>query len=732
MSQNVSLLKELLFDRENATLADLQGRVAKLATTEQQSREELERALQASVAAEASSRIELSRRVEGLFDRAGTEERFRSSVAAVLDGALREAEVSRHEQMSRAMAPLVVKTIKTELRNSQDEMVEALYPITGRLVKAYVASALKDLTAQINRRLSGGTNPVMLRLRSLMTGHSVADLALAETQQLEVVELFLIRRGSGELLQHWPDGPQGANVPSNVDIHLSGVLTAINDFAAQALKDNGGNLRTFALDDYQMYLRASATCLLAAKCQGSAPAGVEAILDDEFLRLIERNQQELGVNDGGKIIVPQKLLAPLALNLEERLGERQRAIAAEVGLGFNPLKVLSYAVALPLLMFVGWSAYTNYETTRVRELAAQTVATTAPLNGYPTQIDVTPRGRDVTITGLVPTGSSKSEVIDRLRSALPNSKLNDRLAVLPNPLSELEPQVTRVRRDLAGFEGEVLRASVRRAMARASRRLEQTLPELNRLESVLIDPPSRATAKSAAARVERSTAELKTLQARISASTVDLAQLGALSAPMHKISEQLKSAGSELAALLTRDAAAPATAHGAAAPSDVAESAEELGSASEYVATIAVAVTQSAGVKPLPAVPVVIPQQTARERLQSWAKANAIFFADGTEYRNQQSAQASIEALARLLRESGALVRVVGYTDERGGPTRNVSLASTRAQRVFDALLERGVPKQQLIAFGRPGGAEISASVGPQSPNRRVEFEVGFEGEALE
>ena len=128
----------------------------------------------------------------------------------------------------------------------------------------------------------------------------------------------------------------------------------------------------------------------------------------------------------------------------------------------------------------------------------------------------------------------------------------------------------------------------------------------------------------------------------------------------------------------------------------------------------------------------MIPQPTARERLQSWAKANAIFFADGTEYRNQQSAQAAIDVLVRLMRESGALVRVVGYTDERGGQSRNVSLASTRAQRVFDALIERGVPKQQLIAIGRPSGAEISSNIGPQSPNRRVEFEVGFDGEAAE
>ena len=729
MSQNVSRLKELLFDRENATLAELQGRVAKVATTEQASREELAQALQASVAAEAASRIELARRVEGLFERAGSEERFRSSVATVLDGALREAEVARHDQMARAMAPLVVKTIKTELRNSQDEMVEALYPITGRLVKAYIASAMKDLTAQINRRLSGGTNPLMLRLRSLMTGHSVADLALAETQQLEVVELFLIRRGSGELLQHWPEGPQGAGVPSNMDIHLSGVLTAINDFAAQALNDNGGNLRAFALDDFQMYLRASSTCLLAAKCRGSAPAGVEAILDDEFLRLIERNQKVLGSGTGE---APPSLLAPLAQSLEARLEEKQRTIAAKAGFGFNPLKALAIVFGLPLLLFVAWNSYTSYETSRVRDIAGQTVAASTQLAGYPTQLDVTPRGREVTLTGLVPTSMSKSDVIGRLRSALPSSKVNDRLTVLPNQTAELEPQVTSVRRDLAGFEGEVLRASVRRAMARAGRRLEQTLPELSRLDLALTDTIARTTVQAVASSVERSAVELKKLQARIGTGGVDMAQLAALSTPMHAISAQLKTASTDLATLLTRGSAGPAPAHGEAAPNDVAESAEELGVAAEQLAAIAIAVTQSAGIKPAPVPASAAVQPTSRERLEKWIKANAVFFADGTEYRNPQAAQGTIDAAARMIREAGAFMRIVGYTDERGGQSRNSSLAQTRAQRVFDALVDRGVPKQLLVAIGRPSGVDISPNVGAQSPNRRVEFEIGFEGEATE
>jgi outer membrane protein OmpA-like peptidoglycan-associated protein len=726
VSHNVSRLKELLFDRENATLAELQGRIAQVANAEQLNRQELTQALQASVAAEAANRVALAQRVDSVFDRAGSEERFRSSVAEVLDGALRDAEVNRHDQLARAMAPLVVKTIKTELRNSQDEMVEALYPITGRLVKSYVASAMKDLMVKINRRLAGGSNPFMLRLRSQMTGRSVAELALAETQQLEVVELFLIRRGSGELIQHWPEGPQGAGGLSNSNIHLSGVLTAINDFAGQALKDDGGNLRSFSLDDFQMYLRGSQAYLLAAKCRGAAPAGVEATLDDEFLRLIDRNRVALATADE---TVPPPLLDPLAQSLEARLEEQQQAMAAEAGLGFNPLKAIAIAAAVPLLLFIGWTLYTNYETTRVRDIATATIADMSQLAGYPTQVDVAPRGREVTLTGLVPTATAKADIIGRLRSKLPSSTVVDRLAALPNQLADFEPQVSRVRRDLAGIEGEAFRSSVRRALARANRHLEQTLPQLRRLDLALTDEQARSTAQSVGSNVERVSVELRQLQARVEVGPVDVGQLGTMSAPMHTLSERLKQASVELSTLLSRGSSGIDAAHSDAAPADVLESAEELSLSAEQLVTVAVAVTQSAGIRPPPALPQPAIEPSTRDRLEKWTRSNAVFFGEGTEFRAAQSVQASLDAAAKLIRDARVLVRVVGYTDERGAQTRNNQLAQSRAQRVVDALIERGVPRQLLVAIGRPTGIDISPAVGAQSPNRRVEFELGFDGE---
>ena len=189
------------------------------------------------------------------------------------------------------------------------------------------------------------------------------------------------------------------------------------------------------------------------------------MLDDEFLLLIERNRKVLASPADGP---PALLLAPFAARLQDRLDERHRAIAAAAGLGFNPLKAIAYVAAVPMLGYLGWSLYSNYETARVRDIASGAIAELPALAGYPTQLDVASRGQEVTLTGLVPTAAAKSGLVEKLRVRLPSSSISDRLTVLPNHAAELEPQIARVRRELAGIEGEAVRGAVR-SVACASR-----------------------------------------------------------------------------------------------------------------------------------------------------------------------------------------------------------------------------------------------------------------------
>ena len=190
-------------------------------------------------------------------------------------------------------------------------------------------------------------------------------------------------------------------------------------------------------------------------------------------------------------------------------------------------------------------------------------------------------------------------------------------------------------------------------------------------------------------------------------------------------------------AALLGDGSSPRVALRSGADASLAEVVDDLSGETERLAATIFAVTQADVVnrKPQPA-PVVVRETTppreptARERLVAWLPEHAIFFGNDTQLRQPERAAATLDELARLMKQTDAVVRVVGYTDEAGGPVRNNPLSQMRANRVIEELMARGVSSFRLISVGRAQHADISNRTGPQSPNRRVEFELAFEGEA--
>ena len=120
-----------------------------------------------------------------------------------------------------------------------------------------------------------------------------------------------------------------------------------------------------------------------------------------------------------------------------------------------------------------------------------------------------------------------------------------------------------------------------------------------------------------------------------------------------------------------------------------------------------------------------------RRILRQWTEANAIFFGEETEYRSPAQAQQRLETLSRLVMATDASLRVIGYTDGTGGLAQNRRLAADRANRVADELVALGVPPARVIAIGRSRGPYLSDRKGPDGGNRRVEFEIAFQGEQV-
>lgn len=725
VAQGMARLKELLFDSEVETLGELDKRLGSIEQTKTQ---------------QERQNLETLQRVDQLFQRAGTEERFRNSVAVVLDKALEDAELRNHDQMSRAMAPLVVNTIRTELRNSQDELVDIMFPITGRMVKSYLAAEMKKLSSSVNRQIDN--NPFMLRVRALASGKPVRDLAIAETQRLSVDEVFLIRRGSGELLGHWPESPTAM---SNADVHMSGVLSAINDFASSAFDNDGGHFQAFRYEDFDVYMRASPVYLLAAKCSGIAPSGIESIFDEAFLETLERvTLLERAAAANGREVAAQSRsleLHPLTDHVETRTTEIYEDLARST-MGGAVVKALLFLIAVPLLAWFFWGLYTDAEEAIVRRSANHVITGTQELKGYRTHLDIGYRGKAITVTGLVPDETVRTGLTTALSRELPSTKIIAELAVVPKARTEVVRELVaqpppvvdtsalekRLADRVANMENQLVAAAARRAIVRADSRLRQAVPEIGRLERQTDGDARQADIREVRTALEKTTSDVVALRKQMLSAGNDRDALARLIGPINETTTAVGRTIKSLASIHGTGANLSMVQKPAA--TNLVDAAEDLTSQAERIATLAIALHQTAAMIPEP---VVIPpprETTPEEKLRAYAGRYAIFFSSGVELISAARANRRLDELAGLIKASSTLVRVVGYTDDKGQSDKNSELALNRANKIIAELVRRGVDQKYLIGIGRPGGYALDPGAGASSPNRRVQFEVGFRGEA--
>ncbi|TPK95131.1 MULTISPECIES: OmpA family protein [unclassified Mesorhizobium] len=372
----------------------------------------------------------------------GGPDRLEAATADILVAALERAEVVRPRELANAIAPSVVSAIRSEIRNSRDLMVDALYPITGRLVSAAVANAFKELVARLEQRLNALTSTELWigRVKSLATGRPISEFVLANASPPRVNRLLMIERGNGRLVADWR---RQETSDERADL-LSAMVAAILEFSVQALAGEG-NLQQLDFGGREIVLRASPRFILAAECIGPLRPVDNDRINSLFFDTIENMDRGLDCDAA--------MLASLATSIE--VGPAAEPKSRRGG------KVVLFVLAALVAAGLAWLAsvyLTRMMLERRANDALQELAGKEPLlETFPLRLDFDHRNRSVSVSGIEPSQLQTAPLIDALAKAAAPYRVVGRIGVVPGmeQSAALSADIDALRQSVTGLQAGI-------------------------------------------------------------------------------------------------------------------------------------------------------------------------------------------------------------------------------------------------------------------------------------
>lgn len=210
---------------------------------------------------------------------------------ANLDPILLEHTRELQQKFPDLFAPFIANAIKHSMHAAQDEMIDALYPITGKLVKRYVTKELELLSEKIDRRIDKTFSIEIWwqYIKSFFTGKKPGDAMLVNLQKPIVEQVFVIEQNSGILL-----GSYSKSGDFDQDM-VAGMLTAIKNFAKDTFKKENEELELIEYGTAKIFLKNLRTFYIAVVINGITDKQFLSDLDDnlwDFAQKIMSNNLE--------------------------------------------------------------------------------------------------------------------------------------------------------------------------------------------------------------------------------------------------------------------------------------------------------------------------------------------------------------------------------------------------------------------------------------------------------
>lgn len=384
----------------------------------------------------------------------GGAERLEVATADILVAALERAEVNRPRELANAIAPSVVSAIRSEIQNSRELMVDALYPITGRLVSAAVGNAFKELLAFLEQRINALTSTELWigRVKSLATGRPISEFVLANGNPPRINRLLILERGNGRLIADWTGE---GTTDERADL-LSAMVAAILEFSVQALAGEG-DLQKLDFGGREIVLRASPRYILAAECIGPLRPTDDTRINSLFFDTVE------SIDRGASC--DAAMLASLAASIENISPPLKKTKRS----GKVVLFVLAALAAAGLAWLAGVFVTRTMLEQRTNAALQQLVEEQPLLESFPLQLNFDHGNQSLAVSGIEPSQVDIAPLVDTLAEAAAPYRIVNRIGVVPGleQPAALRSDIAAMQQSLARIEASVASGSEQSAGLRA-------------------------------------------------------------------------------------------------------------------------------------------------------------------------------------------------------------------------------------------------------------------------
>ena len=186
------------------------------------------------------------------------------------------------EHFPELFGPAIAKAVSVQIRESQDMMIDALYPIIGKLIKKYVIAEMEALSEKIDKQLDKAFSweGWIVRIRSWFAGVPFSQQVMRGAMAPTIEEVFVIEQHSSMLV--------GSYSRKNIldrDM-IAGMLTAIKGFVKEAFAKEHQELEMVEYETYKIVLKNFRSFYIAVTVSGVIDAQFKDELDDILLKFV--------------------------------------------------------------------------------------------------------------------------------------------------------------------------------------------------------------------------------------------------------------------------------------------------------------------------------------------------------------------------------------------------------------------------------------------------------------